>query len=295
MEMREGVRLKGMPFVWKTNLGDRVLREFFQVLRREYEFWRADDIVEVESEVGLSITLNFDRVFAEKVPFRDGMCLCIRVEGSVEAIYRTFDEWDAHDERVRVATLEKERAQRGRQVDDFLFETRNREIREQIQLAVDLEQYEDAHSLLSERVAMYRERDGSSYKYTCGDIVCDGIEMYSFFPSSDLGIEFIQREETHPYKVTSFAERYLRFNRSSRERRVEEVEKILRAGMEMFPEDGEYFAAAALLWRRHKHYNRAIEYCEIAIRKGLTDDTKSGFLGRLKRLRKEAERHAANS
>jgi hypothetical protein len=62
---------------------------------------------------------------------------------------------------------------------------------------------------------------------------------------------------------------------------------VFDAAVELFSTDGYFHKHICLFWRRHDRPDLAIKFCEIAVQRGLSDDTKSGFVGRLDRLRRE--------
>jgi len=78
-------------------------------------------------------------------------------------------------------------------------------------------------------------------------------------------------------------------NRPSILKMKSEIEKIFNAATSLFPLDGDIYKQACLFWRRQRRLDLAIKYCKLAIECGINDDTKTGFVGRLKRLQHEVE------
>ena len=63
--------------------------------------------------------------------------------------------------------------------------------------------------------------------------------------------------------------------------------KVFRAAIEKFPADGMMHKKICLFWEREGDLERAIEYCKVAVSRSVRDNTKNGFVGRLKRLQKK--------
>ena len=170
-------------------------------------------------------------------------------------------------------------------------------LRDSIQTAIDLEDYATADRLFKCRLDAWRSREAE----TSGTLAAewflrpDGIEMYATFPSAEPGVQFLLASQPRAFDFVQLAESYMTRNRASAGRRVDEVERVFTAGVQALAMDPEIYKNAALFWRRHGHLDRAIAYCEQALARGLHDDTQSGFRGRLRRLRREAERGPARS
>jgi hypothetical protein len=292
MKPRKGVRLEGIPYTWETNLDDDEIRELYGLIQGNLAArppGSTDDVLK-GSGPGISISLDLDSLFIAEVPFRDGMCLCGGFDGVLYVTYRTHGEWEALRREDREMLEARGREERREEVDAFLHRTRDQELQDQTLLAIDLGEYERADALISERLGLLKQACGGDWEFESLEVIGDALTAYSAFPTSANGIAFLHRTEPDPVTFLEFAQSYLDLNRSSSGAKVDQVDLVVRAATDLFPDDGECHASAALFWRRQGDYPRAAFYCRLAISRNLSDRTKSGFPGRLKRLRKEAER-----
>jgi Uma2 family endonuclease len=118
--------------------------------------------------------------------------------------------------------------------------------------------------------------------------------IFTKFPNSKYGMEFLRHYDMRRQAWTNFAHWYATRRRAENQEYELQTGLIYEEAFKHFPDDGFLFQAASLFWRRQRNYARAVEICKTAIAKGLRDGTKSGFEGRVRRLEKEA-RTAENS
>jgi hypothetical protein len=116
---------------------------------------------------------------------------------------------------------------------------------------------------------------------------------FAAFPDATYGLSFLQEYSTSPAAYPKFVRQFQFWRRDwPLHQRHSEAERIYDAAVARFPSDGHLYKNACLFWRREKRLDLAIKYCRAAIASGASDDTKSGFAGRLKRLISEHERIA---
>jgi tetratricopeptide (TPR) repeat protein len=87
--------------------------------------------------------------------------------------------------------------------------------------------------------------------------------------------------------ISDWSYQWVRFGQDfERTGDVANAERIYQDGIRLYPNDGEIYKRLCLMYERSGHYKDAIKFCEDAIKKGLSDGTKGGFEGRLRRILK---------
>jgi hypothetical protein len=144
--------------------------------------------------------------------------------------------------------------------------------------------YERAYKFLCARADLLKEN--TPYRFS-GFMFDEVFMRLSSFPACDC-VAFLRR-----YAAPCAS--YLRVVESKailHDAENSEYVEVLDAAVEDHPSDGLLLKEIALFWARRKEYRLAKKYCEIAVSRNLSDGTKSGFSGRLKRLERKAERCA---
>ncbi len=103
---------------------------------------------------------------------------------------------------------------------------------------------------------------------------------------TEASIAFLNRYAEFWWNYKRFAELY-RFCHGGSDQTSGELDKVFRAAVARYPNEGMLFKWICLFWERESQTNRAAEYCQLAIDHRVSDDTKTGFEGRIKRLRKK--------
>ena len=65
---------------------------------------------------------------------------------------------------------------------------------------------------------------------------------------------------------------------------------IYEKALQINPDNAEAFKRICIMYEREERYDEAIKYCQVAIKRGLSDMTKGGFEGRMKRIIKKRKR-----
>ena len=289
MELRRNVKVEGIPITWDTNLSDGEVRELYFLLAPDLRTGCN------ETEVSDKHSAQFG-VFQKAIDFKDGLVFCQGLsicDGPVDhliAVYRTHEEWRVWESHHSEVEELREEQWRSREADSLMFDVQDRDLREKIDDAILARRYDDALKLfrlreeLRARYEHLRLRVGRKW-----GLFNDGMRMFVHFPSSDPGIEFVKAGAKFFYSFVRFANAYIARTPSTGILRISETDKIFRTALTIYPGDGLLYARACLFWRKRKVYHLAIEYCELAIKRRVHDGTKSGFDGRLARLRKEVE------
>ena len=289
MELRSNVKVDGIRIAWDTNLSDGEVRELYFLL--------APDL-----GIGCNETETSDKhsgqfgVFQKTVDFKDGLVFCQGLsicDGPVDhlmAVYRTHEEWRILESHHTEVEELREEQWRSREADSLMFDVQDKDLRERTDEALRERRYDDALKLfrlreeLRRRYEHLRLRMGRNWA-----LFNDGMKMFARFPGSDSGIEFVKVGAKFFSSFVQFANAYIARTPSTGILRITETDKIFRTALSIYPGDGLLYACASLFWRKRKVYHLAIEYCELAIKRRVRDGTKSGFEGRLTRLRNEVE------
>jgi hypothetical protein len=307
MELREEVQLSGIPVLWHTNLADEDLRELYTIVCTD------PDLAQSKIDVrGFAVSV---RTFVRAVPFKDGYCLCYGLKDHLVVIYRSSFDWEIWGARLaEVKELKEEQAEELR-TERLLFQVTDQHLREKASMVVRAGQYEEAAQLLEQRFQQARaieERIEKNFrvkwpKYS-SRIFEDVLRLFSCFPNTDPAVAFLRAHAKHWDKSVWFAESYeIRsrtsykelvpgeidsyhfLNHTTKEVVFAEIHKVLRMAVERFPNEGRLYEKVCLFCERNTQVALALEYCRLAVRSSLTDNTKEIFSFRLKRLLKKAQ------
>jgi hypothetical protein len=281
IEWRKKITVDGVPGTWTTNLGDDDLRAFYAECR---------DQIPTEDNIKLGV---FDRSFSCKyydrmVPFRDGACRWALLNDHNWLIYRTTLDWEIW--LARKEEVDELREEQGHEwaATALLLHTESDHLMRVARAAVLTKDWVTAERHLLARADLVGEVERQNVRNWWSYGILEGVSRwFSDFPSSSQGIEFLKKYDCRPATFLSFANHCAFRHRLPDAAREAEIEKVFDAAVELFPTDGELYKQACLFWRRLKRFDLAIKFCEIAVAHGVSDDTQSGFVGRLKRLQRE--------
>ena len=284
MEIRKGISISGIPYKWTTNLTDDEVRDFHSVYADKIKL--PSQKLEVQST-----NINF-QFRMDYLPFKEGFCVWTATEEEQTVLYRSQQDWEIWNARQEeIAELREEQAAE-EAAEKLLIISEDRHLKEKTAIAKqdgDFDAsaaYVTARGELRERFKQFR---GMPVEWMCWypDLIL------AEFPKSHYGIAFFQR--FRPQCLKNFGHWFSVKCGLKDAALNEETWKIYETGMKLFPNDGRMAQAASLFFRRVGEYERAIEVCQNAIRRGLKDGTKSGFEGRIKRLEKELKSRSNNS
>jgi hypothetical protein len=306
MELREEVQLSGIPVLWHTNLADDDLRELYAILSTDPDF--AQSKVDVR---GLAVSV---RTFVRAIPFKDGCCLCYGLKDYLVIIYRSSFDWEIWVARLaEVKELKEEQAQELK-TERLLFQVADQHLREKASVAVRGGHYEEAAQLIEQRFQQAKaieQRIENNFRVKwpkCSSRVFDDVlRLFSCFPNTDPAVAFLRAHAKHWDKFVRFAEGYeIRshtsyrkvipgeidsyhlLNRTTKQAVFAEIDKVFRVVVERFPNEGRLYERICLFCERNAQVALAMEYCRLAVRSTLSDNTQETFSLRLRRLLKNA-------
>jgi len=302
MEMRKEIQVPGIPVVWETNLSNAELKDLFELIRGDREL--------EESRLKVEVPRISIRLYYKPVLFKDGLVVCMGVLPHINAIYRTTNEWllwDAHRKEVEELHAEQEQIL---QADIQVFLAQDEFWKQKARQAAHAGDGPTVRECLNNRVQIRRDQPHlEKHVYSRWNLLQDGMEVFAEIPDTSFAIEFLAQQAEHPTWYGHFVQQYMwhkaRIYMSRhdimddaywRERMRSEpsyqdailrAERVFVAALSRFPNNGFVYRDACRFLARECSYEKAIEYCEGAIQKGLQDDTKAGFQGRLARLQKK--------
>jgi hypothetical protein len=282
MQLREKVTVPGLEGTWTTNLTDDDLRRFHALHGGHSP---TDQI-----RVGLFTTSITIGIITTTVPFRDGACLWYGVNDRRTVIFRTHQEWEIWEARKReLDELRQEQALR-QAIERQLFRTEDHHLFTLASGAQARRDYEAAASCYCARAELRGRFPGIG----CCSVMLveDTLMRFSVFPSSSYGIAYLRDYHPRARYFQRFADAFRFWSLLPAPKKRAEIEQIYDEAVRLFPDDGDLFKHACLFWRRERRLELALKYCRIAAERALSDDTKSGFVGRLRRLTREYERAA---
>lgn len=282
---RKEISVEGVPGTWSTNLSDDDLRVFWQEHGGE---------VPTTNNIKLGVfnrTVGF-RYHERMIPFKDGACSWALLNERNWLVYRTTFEWEIWRARTEELDELKEEQEEERAITGQLMRTESDHLMHEARDALLAKDYSTAerHLLARADLALEIARLKLSTWWSYG-IIENIARWFTNFPSSDNGITFLKKYDCRAASFLSYANDYVFGPRRWRANPYNdaEIEKIFDVATSLFPLDGDLHKQACLFWRRQRRLDLAIKYCKVAIERGINDDTKTGFAGRLKRLQYEVE------
>jgi hypothetical protein len=288
MNLREKVIVDGIPYIWSTNLDDDGIREFFDLY--------ADRIRESEPPKERPEENSRERkiVFQIKcrlafLDFRDGVCFWSASDEKHHVLYRSNHEWELWNARQQEIEELRQEQEAEQAIERGLLKVEDHHLTEKANAAIKTGEYDIAAAYVSARMDLRLSSkgiQGLSYLWSRPSQLW---WIFTQFPTSNYGIEFICKYDSKPQIFRNFAHWFAACRGLPTEERAEQTKLIYEKGMKLFPDSASLAKAACLFWRRMRRYDLAMQICSEAIKKGMKDGTKSGFEGRMKRLEKESQ------
>lgn len=307
MKLREKIQIEGIPVVWDTNLEDDDIRALYAIIFDDSEFYESG--VKVK---GLAISV---RLFEKTVPFKDGFCWCFGFSHKLWVTYRTTGDWELWNARqAEIRELEQERAEQ-KVIEKLLLRTTDQHLRAKTLEALERGGYVEAASHICERYEHTKQIEREfqenfqvkwpGFSYAVFDEL---LRLLGCFPTTDPAIAFLEKHANHWSRFFSFARGYDTWSRNSKAGLLNEIDsyhftnrtpadvvfreidKVFRAAVRQFPNEGILYKRICLFWERKAQFKLAIDYCRSAIERQLRDDTQKGFPLRLQRLINKARK-----
>lgn len=289
IKLRENVQLAGIPIVWKTNLSDEDVYDFYQQLITDPDFisfaGRKDG---VDGTRGISISFQ---IFGKAIDFKDGCCQCFGVFNTLCLIYRTTKEWELLDAREReIQELREEQGQE-RKAEKLIYKTEDNYLSDKMAGCLNDRNYSEAVNFLRLRMELRKQSPNvRRYAASPGSLMREAIRIFCYFPKADDGVQFILEYFPWSWALFDFAKNYWASSFLDRQSKLLEMDKIFGAVNEHFQTDARIHKMICLFLEKEGELERAIQHCKICASRHLNDGTANGFPGRLKRLEKKMER-----
>ena len=278
MDTRKDIRIEGLPFIWTTNLRDDEVREFHDLYGTRIA--ERNSPANTSKKIVIPLRIGF-------FPFSDGFCLWFASGQKQTVLYRSNLDWELLDARHKeVDELRQEQAAE-EAIENELVLTEDNHLRDQAESAIKAGDYNHGAAYTAARAELrnkFNHIRGMPPSWSCWqpDLI------FARFPTSRQGIEFFQHYNVSPRSFSNFAHWFSVRSNLHGEPLLKQTRLIYEEGMRMFPDCGNLAKAACLFFRRINRCDLAMLICIDAIQRGLSDGTKSGFAGRLARLRKES-------
>lgn len=290
VDLIEDIRVDGIPFTWISNLSIEKIIEIYKILLGGHYFVRlVPNSGGMESERTV-FSINSDGLFQEtEFEYENGICQIIRYGEKLWAIYRTHEQYEAwikaHERRADIESYHASQIK--------LLKKRERELLETTDLLVSKNRFDEAESLYLELRKLFLENKKVFRIETERSFQERLINFYRHYDSSIKGINYLESVSDDSlgrdgyYLYCLYAKYYIYRHMP------DEVELIYSAALKRYPNEGRLYKKVCLYYSNEKYHpqqiysvllDKSISYCQQAIEKGLTDDTKNGFSGRLKRL-----------
>ena len=280
--MRKKVKLDGIPIAWDTNLSDEDIKSLYAVLVCDPDL--PDCKVTVSGFIGISCQL-----FEKNIAFKEGWCECKGLNDWLHVVYRSTRDWELWNARQREIKEFWDERNSQFDVNNLLFEVQDESL---AQTAKDLfakKEFKAAASLIEKRIlhAKLIEGQNKTEGFRHFNVISwtrrDALQMFTQFPTTEYAIHFLKEHFKFWWDYYSFGKKYF-LNHQPEKASVEETDKIFKAAIQEFPQEGKLYKSVCLFWNREGQIDLAIEYCRLACDRGLRDNTQKGFSFRLKRL-----------
>jgi hypothetical protein len=290
MEVRKNVKLEGIPICWHTNLSDDEVRQLYEILKDD------PDLSDCKIEVRRSfpIVISCPALFSKAIPFKEGWCECYGLEHCLRVIYRSAKDWDLWNARQR--EIEEFWDERNGQfnINKLLFEVEDESLAQDAKDSLVKKEFKIAASLIEKRMlhAKRVEELNRAQGFRHFNVIFwtrrDSLQILTQFPAAEYAIRFLREHAKFWWDYYSFGKNYFFSNCQGGKAPIEETDKVFRAAVHDFPQEGKLYKNVCLFWKRENQINLAIEYCRLACDRGLRDNTQKGFPFRLKRLQRMA-------
>lgn len=275
---RRDVRIPDLPYRWDTNLDDEALFDFFLIVDQTPDF---QNYVESPDVKGFGISL-----WGDWIPFREGFCWCFGFGDWFYVLYRTpleWEIWEARKQELRELKDEQEREQaeelrRYWDLDRVMFD--------KMDAALRRGDYGQAEQILNLRVDAIHESPLPAIQNEMRWFLPNkALPALSRFPSPQPGLRLLKRLNAPYYRYVHLAAELYAANKHDTRARAALARETFDFALVQFPRDPFLYKEICLFLQRQREFAAAIDYCEEAVSHGLHEPaTKTGFVGRLKRL-----------
>ena len=275
------VVVEGIPFEWSTNLDESGIREFYGKYSDEIEEKQVSQDA-FPSVIRISLRFGF-------FDLKAGFCFWNASGKHHTVIYRTHYEWEIWDARQKELHELEEEQKIELSVEEQILSTEDNHLKEKTEEAIDRKDFESALAHIEGRIAI-RQNCARLKELFYLWRISHLWWAYTNLPTSTYGIDFLLKHDRQLQAFLNLAHWFAARCGLERGLCVSETLRIYEAAKRLYPNEGSLAKHECLFLRRMGNYEMAIRVCLDALERGLKDNTKSGFEGRLKRLRIEAQR-----
>lgn len=276
--LRRDIHLEAIPYTWHSNLGDAELKDIYEQLLRA-RFFVGPPALETVKSANSTVTRFWWK--AHEFEYRDGICRLTAFDHVIRIVYGTNEEWQrwdavrsVRDRRNDAASEAIERQREEKLAQEAQLRERYFELCDQADKKRETcEQYE-AERLSREALSISESAPNLGL---AGHAISRCLVHYSSRESPDHGLAFLRERKAKPKEYMTYAKCF-------EPDRIDLSASVYRAAIAKFPEDAGLYKSHSIMLARNYRIAEAIAVCDAAIARGLHDDTKTGFLGRRKRL-----------
>lgn len=268
VDLREGIALDRIPYTWCSNLSDEQLRDIYNRLLRDRFFVRKPDIELKKLTSAVVISWN---PAVTQFQYEDGLCEVQVFHDKVWVIYRTYEQWEAWTK----AKEKEEKAERRAGEQKQALRNKHSELQEKGESLINSGHLEEAEKCLLECHRLFLGHPNVLWSSGAKFLL---MKLYGLYGDPRHGLAFLSEHDSSDYDYYLLAEHFTA--------NPHKAEAIFKEGIKRFPDEGFLYKRLCLYLEGQQLFDKAIDYCEEGIAKGLTDGTKTGFPGRLQRLKK---------
>lgn len=270
VSVRDNIKLDGIPYIWSSNLSDEQLRDIYNRLLRARFFVRKPDIKSKKPISGVGVAF-WSNLAESQFEYEDGLCKVSVVHDHAWVIYRTAEQWEAWAKAMEKKEEAKKRVQKQKQA----LRIKHAELQSKGASLIDSGRLEEAEECLLECHRLFLKH-ANVIRYSEAKLHL--LQLYRRYNNPSRGLAFLSDNSSDDYDYYLLAEQFSGDPGN--------VEAVLKEGIKRSQDPGYLYKRLCLYFQKKLLLDKAIYYCEEAIVRGLGDDTKSGFFGRLQRLRK---------
>jgi len=270
---RRNIILPGIPYTLHGNLEDSEFKELYNNMLKEGKLIRKPEI-EHSDRPRLSLTL---RINTATVEFKDGICDVWIFHNNIMVVYRNHEEWKEYLDYEKKEEIKRTRI---RKMEEQKQHERTENIHKQIALMRNIremvknKQLELAEKTLFENIAYFEQQgNGMPREWQISML----ISIFAAYDNQEKILNYLDEINASPENFIAASKYYYSD--------PEKAEIIFRNSLIKYPDEAVLYKYICMYYEKIKSFQQAIEYCTLACGKKLHDGTKTGFTGRLMRLK----------
>jgi len=217
------------------------------------------------------------RLRTHSFDLHEGACLAVVIGSSVTLVYRTFEQWDLWEANKR----QEEQHQTQQELVCRRMRSSFRTLIDGANHQYTLGHHSKAESLLHLAKSLQDEYSELSGEWSAHSAL---LNFYSKQADPAAGLTYLDALDCRWQEYHEFAYRF-------GWRRPDAAFQVFEHALRRFPNECELYKAYALLASGGPaRFDLAVNVCERALERNVQDDTKSGFAGRIARIRAKQAR-----